>query len=167
MSQMSMFDTPLTHLKTYKDIDTMLELIREGETDEDLFSYNEITGGRSYSFYGTKVFEFCSEKDKKQARIKVAQCVLASLGQETTQPFAAYAINSPEDLSLLMQALRERKRYLRRNLISETFACCNDFMRCSDAGACIHQEDRFFNGCTYRQNLEQGRVFYGPNRNID
>ena len=49
----------------------------------------------------------------------------------------------------------------------EAFGCCNDHVRCSDAGHCLHEDDKFYLGCIYRKNLEEGRIFYGKNRNVE
>jgi len=48
----------------------------------------------------------------------------------------------------------------------EMFGCCNDHVRCSDVGHCLHEDDKFYLGCIYRKNLEEGRIFYGKNRNV-
>lgn len=47
------------------------------------------------------------------------------------------------------------------------FGCCSRFTECSDAKECIHENKLYATGCKYRQNLENGRIFYGKNRNID
>lgn len=48
----------------------------------------------------------------------------------------------------------------------EQFGCCNDFIRCSDALGCLHTDNWDYIGCAYRRNLENGRIFYGKNKNI-
>lgn len=50
---------------------------------------------------------------------------------------------------------------------TESFGCCNDHVRCSDARRCLHEDDKFYLGCIYRKNLEAGRIFYGVNRNVE
>lgn len=50
---------------------------------------------------------------------------------------------------------------------TESFGCCNDHVRCSDARRCLHEDDKFYLGCIYRKNLEAGRIFYGANRNVE
>lgn len=45
-------------------------------------------------------------------------------------------------------------------------ACCNDFINCSDQMQCIHKYDPDYAGCWYRKNLENGRIFYGKNKNM-
>lgn len=64
-------------------------------------------------------------------------------------------------------ALRQLAKKKRFSVTVDSFGCCNDFYRCSDARACIHQGDYFHLGCEYRRNLENGKIFYGKNRNVD
>ena len=79
-----------------------------------------------------------------------------------------YTVNKLQDeqMKILIASLKDYKHQLFRSLITETFGCCNDFILCSDAKHCIHEDDRFFNGCDYRKNLEAGRIFYGKNKKI-
>lgn len=46
------------------------------------------------------------------------------------------------------------------------FDCCSRYESCSDAGHCIHPDIMFAKQCTYRQQLMDGRIFYGKNRNV-
>ncbi len=46
------------------------------------------------------------------------------------------------------------------------FGCCDLFERCSDAQKCIHANRMYSTACSYRHNLEAGRIFYGKNRNV-
>lgn len=167
MDQISMHDTKPVTLDSFEDIDQLLANVHEGEKNDDLFSWNATSNGRSYSFYGTKVFEFVPRKSAKStSKLKVSPEVLKIMGIEA-ETYSALTIATDADMNAFVDALKKRERFLFRNLITETFGCCNDFLRCSEAEACIHQDDRFYNGCTYRTNLEQGRIFYGSKRNID
>lgn len=49
--------------------------------------------------------------------------------------------------------------------LSDTFGCCSRYVLCSDELKCIHPDPAFARGCSYRTNLEHGRVFYGKNKN--
>lgn len=50
----------------------------------------------------------------------------------------------------------------------QSFGCCSKFNECSDALECVHENKLYAAGCKYRKiNLENGRIFYGKNRNID
>jgi len=65
--------------------------------------------------------------------------------------------------------------YIRSNVIycvdnyesSCSFGCCSRFEECSDAKRCIHENKLYAKGCSYRRNLDSGKIFYGVNRNID
>ena len=48
-----------------------------------------------------------------------------------------------------------------------SFGCCSQFIKCSDAKKCVHENKLYSKGCQYRKNLDAGRIFYGKNRNID
>ena len=47
----------------------------------------------------------------------------------------------------------------------KTFSCCSRFEECSDAKKCVHQNKLYSTACYYRHNLEEGRIFYGKNKN--
>lgn len=46
------------------------------------------------------------------------------------------------------------------------FGCCSSFEKCSDQRRCIHPDRAYSTACQYRKNLEQGKIFYGKNKNI-
>lgn len=46
---------------------------------------------------------------------------------------------------------------------SHRFGCCSKYEECSDAKCCLHEDKFYAKGCYYRENLEQGRIFYGKN----
>lgn len=50
-------------------------------------------------------------------------------------------------------------------LASDSFGCCSRYEACSDAKRCIHPDQEFSSACAYRKNLEEGRIFYGKNKN--
>lgn len=49
---------------------------------------------------------------------------------------------------------------------AKPFGCCSKFKQCSDAKKCIHENKLYSMACSYRRNLDAGRIFYGENRNI-
>lgn len=52
------------------------------------------------------------------------------------------------------------------NFTAEPFACCSSYVECSDKLQCVHNDLLYAKGCNYRRNLENGKVFYGINKNI-
>lgn len=71
-----------------------------------------------------------------------------------------------ESISTIKAMVRDIYEQRRSQVSGDTFGCCNDHVRCSDAGYCLHLKDREYWGCYYRKNLEAGRIFYGKNKNI-
>lgn len=170
--QMSFFDN-LAFPQTFEELLILYNrFLREENEDNDAFMWNELsTGGRAYSFYGQKVFEYYPGLNGK-AKFKLPGRIILQLPLERKdyQTDAFYTLTEKdtdeETLVLIFQILRKEKQNIFRNTVTEIFGCCNDFIKCSDQKQCIHPEDRFYNGCMYRKNLEAGRIFYGKNRNI-
>ena len=46
------------------------------------------------------------------------------------------------------------------------FGCCSRFIECSDAKKCVHTNKLYSKACIYRDSLDEGRIFYGKNKNI-
>lgn len=46
------------------------------------------------------------------------------------------------------------------------FGCCSSFNECSDAKKCVHENKLYSKACIYRDSLDEGRIFYGKNRNV-
>ena len=142
--------------------------IHEEKDDSDAFSVESVSKGYSYFIYGTKSFELV--QNKSGCSLRLPGIIMSSLFPErqNLDDEKFYSINSlqTEQMKALLALLKDDKHKLFRELITESFGCCNDFIKCSDAKHCIHEDDRFFNGCYYRENLEAGRIFYGKNKNI-
>lgn len=49
---------------------------------------------------------------------------------------------------------------------SDSFGCCGKYLECSDNMKCMHPDNNYSKGCYYRANLENGKIFYGANKNI-
>ncbi len=41
-----------------------------------------------------------------------------------------------------------------------SFGCCGRFKECSEVKKCIHSNLLYATGCSYRKNIEKGKVFY-------
>jgi len=48
----------------------------------------------------------------------------------------------------------------------ESFGCCHRYEACSDERKCLHPNVMTAQACTYKRNLDAGRIFYGKNKNI-
>ena len=142
--------------------------IHEEKDDPDSFSVETIIKGYSYFIYGTKSFELIQNKNSCSLRLPGMIMTVLFPERQNLDDEKFYTVNKLQDeqMKILIASLKDYKHQLFRSLITETFGCCNDFILCSDAKHCIHEDDRFFNGCDYRKNLEAGRIFYGKNKKI-
>lgn len=48
----------------------------------------------------------------------------------------------------------------------QKFDCCAKFEQCSNDKKCLHDDIIYSSSCVYRKHLENGRIFYGENKNI-
>ena len=124
MQQISLFEEDSIVFPTSHDdiLKLHAQYLSEGETDPDAFTWSEIKDGRSYFFYGKKVFEHITDSSGK-AKLRIQQ--------ENGKPVILTS-DSP-DLLHYLNVLKQTKKNIFRNLITDTFACCNDFNRCSNA----------------------------------
>ena len=74
----------------------------------------------------------------------------------------------PLDSKNLIEWVRSVVQYKISNYVTAapSFGCCSQFQECSDAKKCIHPNRMYSTACSYRCNLEAGRIFYGRNRNV-
>lgn len=154
---------------SYTDIVSLWKnYVAEPEDDDDAFSFEPIASGYSFFIYGKKAFEL--QKSESLSTLRIPGGLVRALDPSRcnlkAENLYVFTITQSDQLSVFIEWLRKLKRENFRALVSDTFACCNSFVQCSDAGHCIHENDRFYNGCYYRTNLEQGRFFYGKNKNI-
>lgn len=48
----------------------------------------------------------------------------------------------------------------------DSFGCCSLYEECSNSKKCLHEDILYSTACMYRKNLENGKIFYGKNKNI-
>lgn len=153
--------------QTPQEIETMWkEFVYEPTDDDDAFSFSATQSGFSFFVYGRKSFELIRGKKGMTLRISGDLMQLLDTEREDLDEMKFYPLPT-DQISTFPSLLKAHKKYVFRNLITDTFACCHRFMQCSDARACLMPYDRTYNGCYYRRNLEKGLIFYGKNRNAD
>ncbi len=86
-------------------------------------------------------------------------------GNSPQHVIVTFLYNSPELYNFINSVILYRLNHYRT--AESTFSCCSEFIQCSDAKKCVHENKLYSTACTYRHNLENGRIFYGKNRNID
>ena len=74
-----------------------------------------------------------------------------------------------ETVNKLKNTIYEQAEYIFSiHTPSFTYGCCGLYQQCSDEKVCLQASiDReYAKGCSYRGNLENGRIFYGKNKTI-
>ncbi len=93
-----------------------------------------------------------------------ATATLKSVPSDTTFKHVLFEI---DDTNLIL--------YIKKNILyclehynskAKTFGCCSKFTECSDAGRCVHENKLYATACSYKRNLDSGKIFYGKNKNI-
>lgn len=80
--------------------------------------------------------------------------------------FSRISFSTIEEITSLSYTLSEIAIDILSEVGGENFGCCSRYEACSDAKKCIHPDQLFARACSYRRNLEQGKIFYGKNRTI-
>lgn len=119
-----------------------------------------------------------SRPDDLDLRVKVAQEADlhgylpedAEMLPQTVSEVEAGAVRIRFDKSSpnLVNYIRKNTEYCLDGYQSKAapFGCCSRFNRCSDAKKCVHDNKLYSKACIYRSNLDEGRIFYGKNRNV-
>ena len=168
MEQLSFFADSVP--ATYEDVFAFYKShITPPSPDADAFTCSEdelSSGSKSFFAYGQKVFEFIPAKGKFRLFGSWLRKLEPASGKDYEDDNLYVCKLTPDKLSAFADILQSEIKTIFRNTCEGLFCCCNDFRACSDAKECIHQTERFYNGCSYRLNLEAGRIFYGKNTNV-
>lgn len=90
----------------------------------------------------------------------------ATIKRTKSSDYVTVTYNEPNDsyLDYINSVINLRVRTYKSK---ESFGCCSKFNACSDAKKCLHENVLYATGCKYRQSLDEGKIFYGKNRNVD
>lgn len=106
-------------------------------------------------------------KRKKDVSFTVRfQKILDSVGAQYRQLSDGLRITPLELTALLSSTELAQLLYEACLSDAESFSCCADYEKCSDAKKCIQTDPMFYGRCHYRDNLKSGKIFYGKNKTI-
>ncbi|WP_026395331.1 hypothetical protein [Acetobacterium malicum] len=81
--------------------------------------------------------------------------------------WSRYLVNDFESLNHFKDSFSELYLFFESDYSDNSeFGCCHLYNECSDEKKCIQQNVTFSNRCYYKKNLNDGRIFYGENRNV-
>ena len=103
--------------------------------------------------------------------LKTSLKVLNKLEEKTKRNSLFFEGQIYDAYSLLLDIFNTSKKsiVIIDNYISKagSFACCARYEECSDAKKCLHPNQLYSTACAYRKNLENNKIFYGKNNNIE
>jgi len=85
---------------------------------------------------------------------------------KTLENFIRIPLNRMQPISSFTEVLLAAYKSAYRENADVSFGCCSRFIECSDARRCTNPNRIFALGCAYKDNLENGRVFYGRNPTV-
>lgn len=93
-----------------------------------------------------------------------SEATIKTLDSDKANIHVIFSADSQE----LVSYIRKNVEYALKNYTSKasTFGCCSQFVACSDAEHCIHENKLYSKACMYRKHLDEGKIFYGKNKNV-
>ena len=74
-------------------------------------------------------------------------------------------IDNVNEIEKIKEQIKMLYIYLYNNEPIETFGCCSRYIECSDNMKCVNPDKKMARGCLYKENLKNGKIFYGKNKN--
>lgn len=129
---------------------------RSSDTGELLFARLKTSGGSQYISFNEKYHTLFESKGIGYSQTKSNKAFIR-LNLDIFSPLGGY----PDGLTDIIN-----KIFI--DVFSfPSFGCCGKYIECSDIRHCVHDDRAYATACQYRKALEDGKIFYGKNRNID
>lgn len=144
----------------------MYEMIKSAPQSE-LYDILELRAGKTgdigFYFDGQLYIKFSVKNGTLNTTQELYRELLSGVPCETLSGSAAPKGGVKVTLPYDEQAafFSEALEYLIKNKKpANKFGCCSQYETCSREKKCVHENRFYAKGCSYRENLEGGRVFY-------
>ncbi len=84
----------------------------------------------------------------------------------SSQDFFRIEVNDINDVLHFIPELSDIFLIELAKTAGEPFGCCHRYLQCSDEKKCINPDILVSLSCAYKLNIDNGRIFYGKNRNV-
>ena len=137
------------------------DMLLESYDDSDTYAVNPTNGGLTVSLYGSMIFRLLHRTSAPHMFVPATVLKLPNAPQPSFAPVYrmiykgssdnrmldgyAFVLDATFDFNAFTLWSKQMKAVMFRSLGSDVFGCCNDFERCSDAGACLHPHEVFYN----------------------
>lgn len=175
VEQMGFLSDKITETDVYEFLYTdLLDIVHNNSVDPSRLMLKE---GKSYSsvWYDTQMaFRICCRSNHHYFGVSnnFPLCIPESLHDFITNDgksdgFINYSFNPTLESVAVFKPLLSAALDAAIDALPKEYDCCSRFDECSNAKRCVHPNPTMAIGCGYRKILKSGRIFYGPNRNID
>lgn len=155
----------------HSEADRLMDALKASKPDKAFtFEYMPMKDGRTVSFKvaGGILFYLVYTRqgvyiktDSAKSLFKLCPNAVALANEAMKIP-----VDDSFDMDGFIKIMAPRCEELFDASATMQFDCCNDFIQCSDMKRCFKMENSDYRGCSYRKNLEAGRIFYGKNKTI-
>lgn len=104
-----------------------------------------------------------STKSSLISKIDIPQNIKIEYIKNPTN-FVKLTFNSSDEGIEFLKAVT--LKFAEEYIPAERFGCCHLYEKCSDSTKCLAIDKFHAKGCFYRENLENGRIFYGKNQTL-
>lgn len=187
--QVSLFDVPLDKNSFNDRLNSVLENMREkygyykmhvsgmyemikSASESELYDILELktskNGDISFYFDCHLYIKFLAKKETlcttKELYTKFLSGVQSELLRGSAAPKGGVKVEIPysEEIDFFSKSV---EYLIKTKKPAKKFSCCSLYKKCSEAKCCLHENQFYAKGCFYRDNLENGRIFYGKNAN--
>lgn len=154
--------------------DSIINCINDDNKDQFIKTNNINNGsGITLSFFNKKVCQIKYSKKKNSHFIEIpnslSEYIDKSMPLSTSQikGFIRFDINTLNTMNQFFSTFQNIYSSISNTFTSiNSFSCCHLYEECSNQKKCTHNDINFSNACRYKKNLENGRIFYGKNKNV-
>lgn len=152
-------------------IDIISQVIKNSGRDETKIKYTNIQAYCTMTFYNLAYIRVKWGSKSKYIAIpghlnymlKLVNLQELTAGSDT---WIRIPIETETEIVSLSTLLLEIFDYCHSKIEGETFGCCSKYLECSDTKSCVQEHEQWSKGCSYRNKLISGKIFYGKNSTI-
>lgn len=163
-------DTVCSEQQIRKDY---ISIVENKENDVSLWIKDPIKFKLSYMVFNiskTKTRYDVTIKKKEADNVHITEGGELKIYKDKNGFISKYTVQFSQECDSMYAYLHDVFDYDLRSYETSpdnSYGCCHMYKECSDSKKCLKEDKMSAKVCQYRKNLEQGRIFYGKNRNID
>ena len=152
-------------------ISGMYEMISSAAESElyDILELRKVKNGEIGFYFDRQLFiKFIPKKDTVRTTKELYSKLLNTQpceklkGSSAPRGGVCVVITPDEEIEFFKGAI---EYLIKAKKPAHKFGCCSQYDKCSKEKRCLHENQFYSKGCFYRENIENGKIFYGENSN--